>query len=199
MDKPKAPGQLAFEGHGGLTCAWESLLPSERVRWERAERASQEPLLASHLAMQHARSDLPTYADISRAFNGEPGARHGVISCVLDLFVPHFARLRQERDEERERANMAERQRDELQRVMDTNIIPRSVAAEQKRDALRARIAELEASREPAADVDNRGGYDQEQHPQNNYYDERAGIEPGADVVERLAEVHVNAEFGKPC
>lgn len=44
MDSNKAPGQLAFEGHGGLACAWDSLLPSERTRWHGAELAAQEPL-----------------------------------------------------------------------------------------------------------------------------------------------------------
>lgn len=139
MAREKTPGQRAFEGYGGLTCAYSSLLPTERIRWEGAGLAAQEPERQRAERAEQARETAE-------------GAWHEATGCAG----------------------------------------PDDALAETRR--LRARIAELEAR--SALGANDRGGYDQEQHPQNNYYDERAdNIEPAADVAKRLAAVHWEAEI----
>lgn len=167
-------------------------------------------LLASHLAMQRAGSELPSVVTVG-VHIGEAFADHQTINAgrvnaqahrILDLFAPYFARLTQERDEARERARRVEvshaehafqviGERDALRQRAERAERELAVASEcyvnEREEAamLRARIAELEAR--SALGANDRGGYDQEQHPQNNYYDERAdNIEPAADVAHLL-------------
>ena len=157
-------------------------------------------LLASHRAMQRAGEEMPSDRQVAVAWWGAKPQDNefpaqGSARAVLAIFAPHYARLTQERDEARrdaaanehgwrtardeavrshaecaalrQRAERAERELENRDRpqLEAANRLTAEALADNK--ALRARIAELEASREPGADVveslaeilaSNRGG-----------------------------------------
>jgi hypothetical protein len=147
-------------------------------------------LLAAYLAMQQAGVEMPGTIDIVGAWHDGDGYEFGA-AAIRNLFRPLLAKLTRERDEEREGAAAARAAMRDFEKRAHMLALERDAAAQRAERAeaalaeftsdfediskahgervadiltLRARIAELEASREP-----------------------------GAEVVERLAEVAWNA------
>jgi hypothetical protein len=143
-------------------------------------------MLADHLVMQQAGEEMPSDRQVAVAWWGAKPhdnefPAQGSARAVLDLFRPIFARLTQERDEWRERAEarLADRGVQEAVTLRQRAERAERIALEQQTEAreatkatadryveiqhLRARIAELESRpvREPGSNTLTRAAYEQ--------------------------------------